>query len=90
MAYRKKSSGTFNLTGQFLSSVNRMGESSSWLTAFIFLAGGAFSIYIGYGEHYIPTLLGGPVAVLIGLIICYKAWSMHREKAQRKKRKSLK
>lgn len=68
-----------------------MGEGSSWLTAFVFLAGGAFSFYIGYGDRYVPTLLGGPIAILIGLFVCYKAWTQHREKIQkRKKRHSLK
>lgn len=68
-----------------------MGEGSSWLTAFVFLAGGAFSIYIGYGEQYVPTMLGGPIAIIIGLIVLYKAWNIHREKMQRRrKRKSVK
>lgn len=64
-----------------------MGESSSWITASLFLAGGILSFYVGYSDNYMPSLLGGPIAILIGLVIFYKAWTLHQKTQRNKKKK---
>ena len=87
MGPRKNSLSIYNLLDSFINSINRMGESSSWITAFLFLAGGALSLYVGYSDNYMPSLLGGPIAMLIGLVIFYKAWALRQKTQRNKKRK---
>jgi hypothetical protein len=67
-----------------------MGEGSSWITGAIFLGGGILSTYVGYYDNYMPNLLLGPVAILIGVIICVRAYIMHQKYRQQKRVKRRK
>ncbi len=87
MGSRKNSLSSYNLLDSFISSINRMGESSSWISAILFVAGGILSFYVGYSDNYMPSLLGGPVAVLIGIVIFYRALSMSQKARKKRKQK---
>jgi hypothetical protein len=85
----RKNSSFFNLLDSFMKSINRMGENSSWITAFLFVAGGLLSFYVGYSDNYMPSLIGGPVTILIGLIIFYKAWQISQKSRRNRKHKRV-
>jgi hypothetical protein len=77
----KRSDGVLDA---FIDSINRTGGSSSIWTAMLFIAGGLLSTYMGFAERYLPTMAGGPLALLIGVIILYKSVLK-----QQKKRRSV-
>jgi len=77
----RKQSGISYLLESFIDSINRTGGSSSVWVASLFLVGGLLSTYMGFSEQYLPTMVGGPLAVLIALAIFYK--SLHRQKRKR-------
>lgn len=87
MGSRKNSLSSYNLLDSFINSINRMGESSSWITAFLFGAGGALSFYVGYTDNYMPSLIGGPIAVFIGIVIFYRAWAIAQKSRKKRKQK---
>ena len=70
---RKKKNGVGTLIDSFITSVNRTGG-SSWSVAAIFLIGGTFSAYVGYTSPSLLLMFGGGIAMLIGFMLCYKAW----------------
>jgi hypothetical protein len=88
MGSRKNSSSGYNFLDSFIHSIDRMGESSSWITAFLFVAGGALSFYVGYTDNYMPSLLGGPLAVVIGFVIFYRAVTMNQKSRRKRKQQT--
>jgi hypothetical protein len=70
---RKNKNSISTLIDSFIESVNRTGG-SSWSVAVIFLFGGVFSAYVGYTGPSLLLMLGGGLAMLIGFMLCYKAW----------------
>lgn len=77
----RRKSGISYVIDSFIDSINRTGGSSSIWVASLFLIGGLLSSYMGYSERYLPTMLGGPIAIIIGIAIFYK--SAHRQKRKK-------
>jgi putative Mn2+ efflux pump MntP len=86
MPSRKKSESLISsLFDSFTNSINTSGGSTSVLTAIIFIAGGLLSTYVGYSDAALFNLVGGLIAILIGILIIIKARTQKQKKRLQKK-----
>lgn len=67
----------------FISSVHRTGGGSSWVISFIFLIGGAFSLYVGYTSPSLLLMFGGGITMLIGFMLTYRVWYSQNSKKRK-------
>jgi hypothetical protein len=64
-----------------------LGHRTLFFFSILFFMAGSVATYLGVADHYTITLIGGPVSILIGIMLMFKGIHKHNLARQRKSEK---
>ena len=77
-----------NKTSAFIESISMpfegLGYRALLFVSILFCGAGLLSTYLGVTDHYTITLVGGPISLLIGIVLIIKSVHKHSVARQRK------